>query len=1044
MGGGRQLPEPPPNSENDPTLQFTTFNVTLPQGAGKGCYIAPNLAVGIPLDKDLVLTCDPGWYCPNLDKNNASTLPVYCPPSAGCSVYRLSSLPCSPQGLYEPAVCKPGFYCPTYLQMFPCPAGHFCPTGSTKPTACGFLSSCPAGSVSPLPFLPVVLMGILDVCLFVTIISIKIKQGAFNRMAKSFTMFSFLKGAGYALEQNAKAAMNDAPAYKVAEPFNPSVVSAEMAKLVTAFHSAMGQRELRMNFKFDDLSLTLKNGKKVLEGVTGEIKSKRMTAVMGPSGAGKTTFMNVLMGKVPRTGGRLYINGAEAEVHLYRKIIGYVPQEDIMLRELTVREVVLHSARVRLPRSWTSKQIEDHVDNVLKALNLSHVANSYIGDETTRGISGGQRKRVNIGMELAAAPLAIFLDEPTSGLDATAALEVCDILSAIAHLGLTIVSVIHQPRIEIFKKFDDVLMIAPGGKVAYLGPIPMAQRYFESLGFDFDPTANMSDVLMDILSGKAKNNRYQFGPQQLVAAWENRKVRDFLLEYPLGAGEEGEEYVEETGSAMGGIPGGVVGGVNNGLQMRPASYSAGGATMQGADGAEAVGHWLVGVNPVDEDVDDEYDDEKPMPAEPTLEIEAGMHHAGGLASPMAPERSFSKGNSLSRPTSATPMGHDTDSIHSINHHVQAGYDVHRSSTRASLQQGHDGGFHAREGSIAGSLNMGPGVPARRVPSQATIAQSIIESLSRGVPLGNASSSDPEDTRMMDIEFHRMAPQVVKERGASVFKQFVYCHNRALVQQSRALGALVLEIFVAMFAGMLMGVSTQGKVKELFNGIYAGIYVLLSPAYLDLVSLYGLLLGIAIALAGSPAGVKVFGEEKPVFWREAASGHNKFAYFLGKTVATIYRLVLTALHFTAMYMLLARPMISVYEHYALVFLQFWGVYGMSCIVSLVVRRENASLLAVVVGLFAAVFCGYGPNLVQAEKWKLLWVFELSFNKWAAEAHYASSLSFYKGVYNIQFSADLFGYSLTQVTRDYIFCFLLGVGTRMVGFFLLILLNRDKQR
>ncbi|KAJ3123862.1 hypothetical protein HK101_006267, partial [Irineochytrium annulatum] len=471
MGGGRQVPDPPAGSENDPTLQFGNSTTGSPSAAGYGCYIAPGLKVGTVLDVEFA-SCDPGWYCPNVIPGNATTMPVFCPPSAGCAAYRLSSLPCTAQGLYEPAVCKPGWYCPDIHTMLPCPQGYFCPTGTVTPYTCGILTICPQGSVTQTPLLPLVLMVVLDGALAIIILVAKIRQGLLRRFSPSTSFQKVFRGANYALQERARTQLDAASAAAASNGKNTSGIPAanteELRKLVAAFHSALGHRELRMNFKFDNLSLQLKSGKKVLEGVTGEIRSKRMTAIIGPSGAGKTTFMNVLMGKVARTGGRLYINGAEAEVHLYRKIIGYVPQEDIMLRELTVREVVLHSARVRLPRTWTTKQIEDHVDNVLKALNLSHVANSFIGDETTRGVSGGQRKRVNIGMELAAAPLAIFLDEPTSGLDSTAALEVADILQNIAHLGLTIVSVIHQPRIEIFKKFDDVLMIAPGGKVAFL------------------------------------------------------------------------------------------------------------------------------------------------------------------------------------------------------------------------------------------------------------------------------------------------------------------------------------------------------------------------------------------------------------------------------------------------------------------------------------------------------------------------------------------------------------------------------------------------
>lgn len=138
--------------------------------------------------------------------------------------------------------------------------------------------------------------------------------------------------------------------------------------------------------RFNDLQLTLPNRKAILQGATGDILSGRMTAIMGPSGAGsnrheqvprlrpkltgvpETTFMSVLMGKVTRTGGDLLINGQAGEMHEFRKIIGFVPQEDIMHRELTVREVISHAARIRLPSSWTNEQIEAHVDNVLNAL----------------------------------------------------------------------------------------------------------------------------------------------------------------------------------------------------------------------------------------------------------------------------------------------------------------------------------------------------------------------------------------------------------------------------------------------------------------------------------------------------------------------------------------------------------------------------------------------------------------------------------------------------------------------------------------------------
>lgn len=125
-------------------------------------------------------------------------------------------------------------------------------------------------------------------------------------------------------------------------------------------------------------------------------------------------------------------------------------------------------------------------------------------------------------MEVVATPLCICLDEPTSGLDSTSALETANMLKDICRLGMTVVAVIHQPRTEIFEIFDDVLMIAPGGKTAYLGPTKEARPYFESLGYQFPNGSNEADVLMDILSAKGINEINQYSPDELVRHWTKR------------------------------------------------------------------------------------------------------------------------------------------------------------------------------------------------------------------------------------------------------------------------------------------------------------------------------------------------------------------------------------------------------------------------------------------------------------------------------------------------------------------------------------------
>ena len=136
---------------------------------------------------------------------------------------------------------------------------------------------------------------------------------------------------------------------------------------------------------------------------------------MGPSGAGKSTFLSLLSGKTEPTGGTLAVNGEHASLKDYRKVVGFVPQEDIMIRELSVEENIRHSAFMRLPASMSRKKKLERVYQVMESLDLLRIRSSIIGDEIIRGISGGQRKRVNVAMELVADPSLLALDEPTSG-----------------------------------------------------------------------------------------------------------------------------------------------------------------------------------------------------------------------------------------------------------------------------------------------------------------------------------------------------------------------------------------------------------------------------------------------------------------------------------------------------------------------------------------------------------------------------------------------------------------------------------------------------
>ncbi|VEU38252.1 unnamed protein product [Pseudo-nitzschia multistriata] len=259
---------------------------------------------------------------------------------------------------------------------------------------------------------------------------------------------------------------------------------------------------------FKDLSLSIKVGKQtvdVVNNVTGRIRGKTMTALMGGSGAGKTSLLNALCGRAHygETTGTVYLNGHETDIESHVDCIGFVPQDDIVYAELTVRENFIFAGKFRLPKGTSDKEVQELVDETIANLGLARVANSPVGDVKRRGVSGGEKKRVNIGLELMGMPSILFLDEPTSGLDASSALLVMKSLNHLVERdGVTVVSVIHQPRKFIYDLFDSLILLGVGGEIMYHGPTEGAEPYFDRLNYKLPKGESVSDWLIDISSGR--------------------------------------------------------------------------------------------------------------------------------------------------------------------------------------------------------------------------------------------------------------------------------------------------------------------------------------------------------------------------------------------------------------------------------------------------------------------------------------------------------------------------------------------------------------
>ncbi|KAK4942242.1 FAD-dependent urate hydroxylase [Elasticomyces elasticus] len=256
-----------------------------------------------------------------------------------------------------------------------------------------------------------------------------------------------------------------------------------------------------MALQFENLSYNLK-GKEIISGISGIAHPGQVTAIMGASGAGKSTFLDILARKNKRGTvlGNMYVNGEKILDTEYRNVIGFVDQEDSLLPTLTVHETIQTSALLRLPADMGLSVKEQRVIEVMQQLGIYHIKDQLIGSEegNGRGISGGEKRRVGIACELVTSPSILFLDEPTSGLDAFNAFNVVECLVTLAKTyNRTVIFTIHQPRSNIVALFDQLILLAKG-RTVYSGPFSSCQAYFDHIGYTCPPGFNIADYLVDL------------------------------------------------------------------------------------------------------------------------------------------------------------------------------------------------------------------------------------------------------------------------------------------------------------------------------------------------------------------------------------------------------------------------------------------------------------------------------------------------------------------------------------------------------------------
>ena len=269
----------------------------------------------------------------------------------------------------------------------------------------------------------------------------------------------------------------------------------------------------------------------ILDDVVGEVHTGQLLAIMGPSGSGKTSLLNVIAGRVPVGGeiaGDVFVDGLkrkewrmkpsrssekvlsnQLQKFNFSHVTAYVQQDDILFPTLTVEETFTFAAQMRLPRALPASMKENIKNVIINELGLRKTLHTLVGGSHAgadlkggRGISGGERKRVNIGVEMIRLPSVLFLDEPTSGLDSFQAQSIVETLITLARHGRIVISTIHQPRSSIYEMFDRLLLLNDSGRNAYFGPAYSATDWFREIGSEFVCPIhfNPADFFLDMIA----------------------------------------------------------------------------------------------------------------------------------------------------------------------------------------------------------------------------------------------------------------------------------------------------------------------------------------------------------------------------------------------------------------------------------------------------------------------------------------------------------------------------------------------------------------
>ena len=507
--------------------------------------------------------CPRGYFCPNPSTIKNCPVGLFCPPGSSkpldCSdlAFNLTQNLMTgttfkaelignycPMNTPEPwGLCPARYYCPNASLALPCPPGHYCPPMSPEPRKCPSMSNCPTMSLAPSTSW-MALVGIAVIAALVYGVALLI-------VWRNKTTDDEDNG------EEGVALFNEKIIKTICGIVLPEYKARDISDVFRMGTLSLVSDPLRLDIK----NLTVKFKKRtILDGVNLTFPKGTLNAIFGPSGAGKTTVIKSMLGKLSYdlniTGkvsftkcvskeeivvyssnrsflGKVcdFFETSQARKKVIQTKVGYVPQDNVVYPNLTVRENILFSVKLRNKVVTNRKALSDQILNLL---DLFSARNTIVGSPEKGGISGGECRRVSIGLELAGSPLCLVLDEPTTGLDAVSADRVLKCLNFLTNSGMTIIASIHQPKSSIFHLFAHIHVLMKGGFVVYTGPKDCVSRYFAHLGFLMPELENPADFVIDVVSGLVNcENNPSFTAEDLSKMWtDNQEMLETFAKFP--------------------------------------------------------------------------------------------------------------------------------------------------------------------------------------------------------------------------------------------------------------------------------------------------------------------------------------------------------------------------------------------------------------------------------------------------------------------------------------------------------------------------------